>query len=113
VNTPARKVPSHGTHFLGQTFAIDFVKVDRRRRTATVRDWRTVIAIEPLDRFLGFGDPILAPANGRVVTVHDGEEDHAARRSPLTVIPVPPDPRGEAPPWAGRGYRQSFDLGTW
>ena len=23
VNTPARRIPSHGTHFLGQTFAID------------------------------------------------------------------------------------------
>lgn len=87
VSTPARKVPSHGTHFLGQTFAIDFVKVDVRRRTATVRDWRTFLAVEPLDRFLGFAEPILAPAHGRVVTVHDGEEDHAARRSPLTLIP--------------------------
>jgi hypothetical protein len=84
---PARRVPSHGTHFLGQTFAIDFVKVDWRRRTATVRDWRTLLAVEPLDRFLGFGEPILAPADARVVTVHDGEEDHAARRSPLTLIP--------------------------
>jgi murein DD-endopeptidase MepM/ murein hydrolase activator NlpD len=87
VSTPARRVPSHGTHFLGQTFAIDFVKVDTRRRTATVRDWRTFLAGEPLDRFIGFGEPILAPADGQVVTVHDGEDDHPARRSPLTLIP--------------------------
>jgi hypothetical protein len=87
VNSPARRVPSHGTHFLGQTFAIDFVAVDPRRRPATVRDWRTVLSVEPPDRFLGFGQPLLAPADGRVVALHDGEADHAARRSPLTLIP--------------------------
>ena len=65
--------------------AIDFAAVDARRRTATVRDWRTFLAVEPVDRFLGFGQPILAPADGRVVAVHDGEADHSARRSPLTV----------------------------
>jgi Peptidase family M23 len=86
LNTPARRVPSHGTHFLGQTFAIDFVAVDGERRTATVRDWRTVLAVEPADRFLGFGQPILAPADGSVVSVHDGEPDHVARRSPLTLL---------------------------
>ena len=61
-NTPARRVPSHGTHFLGQSFAIDFAAVQRRRRTATVRDWRTLVAVEPVDRFFAFGRPILAPA---------------------------------------------------
>jgi hypothetical protein len=86
LNTPARRVPSHGTHFLGQTFAIDFVAVDAERRTATVRDWRTVLAVEPADRFLGFGQPILAPGDGQVVAVHDGEPDHVARRSPLTLL---------------------------
>lgn len=87
VNTPARRVPSHGTHFLGQTFAIDFAAVDAERHTATVRDWRTFLSVEPVDRFLGFGEPILAPADGRVVAVHDGEVDHPARRSPLTLLP--------------------------
>jgi Peptidase family M23 len=86
LNTPARRVPSHGTHLLGQTFAIDFVAVDAERRTATVRDWRTVLAVEPADRFLGFGQPILAPVDGQVVAVHDGEPDHVARRSPLTLL---------------------------
>jgi hypothetical protein len=86
-NTPARRVPSHGTHFLGQTFAIDFVAVDAERRTATVRDWRTFLSAEPVDRFLGFGEPILAPADGEVVAVHDGEPDHLARRSPLALLP--------------------------
>jgi Peptidase family M23 len=85
-NSPARRVPSHGTHFLGQTFAIDFVAVERGR-TATVRDWRTLVAVEPADRFFAFGRSILAPAAGRVVAVHDGEPDHPARRSPATLLP--------------------------
>jgi murein DD-endopeptidase MepM/ murein hydrolase activator NlpD len=45
------------------------------------------VATEPADRFVGFGRPILAPARGRVVAVHDGEPDHAARRSPLVLVP--------------------------
>jgi Peptidase family M23 len=85
-NSPARRVPSHGTHFLGETFAIDFVAV-RGRRTATKSDWRTLVAAEPADRFFGFGRSILAPAQGRVVAVHDGELDHPARRSPVTLLP--------------------------
>lgn len=86
VRTPAQRVPSHGTHFGGQTFAFDFVALDPRRRTAWVRDWRTVVATEPVERFIGFGKPILAPARGRVVAVQDGEIDHEARRSPLSLL---------------------------
>ena len=87
VNTPARRVPSHGAHFGGQTYALDFVAVDERRRSSDVRDWRSVLTAEPVDRFLGFGRPILAPANGRVVAVHDGEPDLTARRSPIVALP--------------------------
>jgi Peptidase family M23 len=86
-NTPTRRVPSHGTHFLGQTYAIDFVAVDAGRRTSAVRDWRTVLAVEPTERFFGFGRPILAPTDGLVLAVHDAEPDHAARRSPVTLLP--------------------------
>lgn len=86
-NSPARRVPSHGVDVLGERYAIDFVGVDRRGRTSAVRDWRTVLAAEPPERFVAFGRPILAPADGVVVQVHDGEEDHAARRSQLALVP--------------------------
>jgi hypothetical protein len=85
-NTPARRVPSHGTHLLGQTYAIDFVAAEGRR-TAAMRDCRTVFGVEPVDRFFGFGRPILAPALRRVVAAHDCKPDHEARRSPFTVLP--------------------------
>jgi len=82
--SPARRVPSHGTHLFATTYAIDFIAV-ADRRTATRRDWRTLLSTEPADRFIAFGLPILAPAAGRVVSVHDGEADHVARRSQLTL----------------------------
>jgi hypothetical protein len=86
-NSPARRVPSHGTDLLGERYAIDFVGVDERRRTADRRDWRTFLATEPAERFLSFGRPILAPADGVVAAVHDGEVDHAGRRSQLALLP--------------------------
>ncbi|MDV3222732.1 M23 family metallopeptidase [Intrasporangium sp.] len=86
-NSPARRVPSHGVDLFGETYAIDFVGVDERRGTASRRDWRTVLATEPPERFVGFGRPILAPADGVVVAVHDGEVDHEARRSQLALVP--------------------------
>jgi len=84
-NSPARRVPSHGTHLFATTYAMDFVAVSGRR-TAATRDWRTLLATEPVDRFYAFGQPILAPASGRVVSVHDGETDHEARRSQPTLV---------------------------
>ncbi|MFC7242065.1 M23 family metallopeptidase [Catellatospora aurea] len=86
-NSPARRVPSHGTDLLGSRYAIDFVGVDERGRSAGHRDWRTLLATEPPDRYFGFGRPILAPTDGVVVAAHDGEPDHAGRRSQLALVP--------------------------
>lgn len=86
-NSPARRVPSHGTDLLGERYAIDFIGVDDRRRTATHRDWRTLLATEPAQRFFAYGRPILAPADGVVVVAHNGEDDHVARRSQLALVP--------------------------
>jgi murein DD-endopeptidase MepM/ murein hydrolase activator NlpD len=85
-NSPARRVPSHGTHLFATTYAMDFVAV-RDHRTASVTDWRTWFSVEPADRFFAYGQPILAPAAGRVVAVHDGEPDHEARRSQVALVP--------------------------
>jgi murein DD-endopeptidase MepM/ murein hydrolase activator NlpD len=79
-NSPARRVPSHGTDLFATTYAIDFIAV-QGRRTAPTWDWRTLLTTEPAARFFAFGQPILAPAGGWVVTAHDGEPDHPARRS--------------------------------
>jgi hypothetical protein len=86
-NSPARRIPSHGTDLWGERYAIDFIGVDHRRRTADRRDWRTFVASEPAERFFAYGRPILAPADGTVVDVHDREVDHVGRRSQLTLVP--------------------------
>jgi Peptidase family M23 len=85
-NSPARRVPSHGVDVLGERYAVDFVPVDERHRSAATRDWRTLLAVEPPERFTGFGRPVLAPADGVVVQVHDGEPDHGARRSQPALL---------------------------
>lgn len=72
---------------MGLRYSIDFVGVDDRHRTAPVRDWRALFATEPPERFFAYGRPILAPCDGIVVDVHDGEIDHEARRSQLTLVP--------------------------
>ncbi|MEU5839568.1 M23 family metallopeptidase [Streptomyces diacarni] len=86
-NSPARQVPSHGTDSLGGRYAIDFVAVDDRSRTAADRSWRTFLGTERPEIFHAFGRPITAPVTGTVVAVHDGETDHAARRSQLALLP--------------------------
>ncbi|HEY7987868.1 MAG TPA: M23 family peptidase [Lapillicoccus sp.] len=86
-NSPARRLPSHGTDLLGSRYAIDFVGVAASNRTAVQVDWRTLLATEPPERYVGFGRPILSPGDGVVVRTHDGEDDHAGRRSQLALIP--------------------------
>jgi hypothetical protein len=86
-NSPARRVPSHGTDMFGGAYAIDFVAVDDEHRTAPTSSWRTFLATEPPEIFHAFGRPVLAPASGMVVHVHDGEPDHEARRSQLALVP--------------------------
>lgn len=86
-NSPARRVPSHGTHQLASTYAIDLIGVDSYGRSGLSRDWRTFLATEPPSRFVGFDRPLLAPGDGVVITAHDGEPDHSARRSQLALVP--------------------------
>lgn len=85
-NSPARRIPSHGTTLFGTSHAIDFVPVDEHGRSArlSLRSW---LRPEPPELFVGFGAPVLAPVAGRVVAVHDGEVDHEARRTLLPQIP--------------------------
>lgn len=84
VNSPADKVPSHGVHAYGQTYAIDLVHVpDPDSRWTGVH--RKPLARRPQE-FPGFGQPVLAPANGTVVRVSDWQRDHWSRNSPLGVL---------------------------
>ncbi len=78
-NSPANAVPSHGTTLLATAYAIDFVPVDERGRTAPFT-LASLLRSESAERFPGFGRPILAPVPGVIVAAHDAEPDHASFR---------------------------------
>ncbi|MHA6511951.1 M23 family metallopeptidase [Tessaracoccus sp. Z1128] len=78
-NSPANRVPSHGTTLYASSFAIDFVPVDESGRSTPIT-FASLLYPEPAARFPGFGRPVLAPVDGIIVAVHDSEPDHAAFR---------------------------------
>lgn len=78
-NSPANRVPSHGTSLFATSYAVDFVPVDENGRTAPVT-FGSLVRREPSERFPGFGRPILAPMTGVIVAAHGSEPDHAAHR---------------------------------
>ncbi|MEI2775461.1 MAG: M23 family metallopeptidase [Tetrasphaera sp.] len=85
-NSPANRVPSHGSDAFGSSHAIDLVPLGAHGRSAP-SSWRRWLSSEQPEIFAGFGMPVLAPLAGSVAAVHDGEADHEARRSVLTTIP--------------------------
>jgi hypothetical protein len=78
LNSPANRVPSHGVHSFGQTYAIDLVHVpgDRPRP-----EFGSDAGFRRPEEFPAFGAPIVAPGDGIVVRACDGERDHRARNS--------------------------------
>lgn len=79
LNSPATKVPSHGIHSYGQTYAIDIL-------AAPEPDPRPPFAmLWPLvrgnSRYPAFGAPVLAVADATVVQVLNGRRDHLTRTS--------------------------------
>lgn len=83
MNSPASKVPSHGTHAFGQTYAIDLVHepADHERPPfggpRATRDPR---------EYPAFGVPVTAPVSGTVVAAHDGRRDHRSRSNLLGYL---------------------------
>jgi murein DD-endopeptidase MepM/ murein hydrolase activator NlpD len=73
VRTPAHKVPSHGTDLLGQRYAFDFVRPDRRRGLRLHPGGAVPSAL--LGRrtrdYYGWGQPVHAAVGGRVVAALD------------------------------------------
>ena len=78
-NSPADRVPSHGTRLFATGFAIDFTPVDGNGRSAPI-PVGSLFRREPPEHFVGFGRPVTAPAAGVVRAAHDGEPDHPAYR---------------------------------
>jgi Peptidase family M23 len=99
-NSPADRVPSHGTTLWATSYAIDFVPVDEAGRTAPVT-LGSLVRPEPPERFPGFGRPVLAPVAGVVVGVHDQAPDHHSFRGLPSVGYVLSQRRRAAAGWPG------------
>ncbi|WP_097901385.1 M23 family metallopeptidase [Streptomyces sp. b94] len=84
LNSPADKVPSHGTHAYGQTYAIDIVaEPETAEGEPPARPaFRWLWPVVRRNRaFPAFGAPLLAVADATVVVASDGQRDHLSRNS--------------------------------
>ncbi|MXG27645.1 M23 family metallopeptidase [Streptomyces sp. YIM 132580] len=84
LNSPADKVPSHGTHIYGQTYAIDIVaeREDEGGEAPARPAFRWLWPVVRRNHaFPAFGAPLLAVADATVVRASDGQRDHLSRNS--------------------------------
>lgn len=85
VNTPGDKVPSHGTDWLGQTYAYDFIQLDWNKKGykfyKTPELVSLIFGVKLKDTYC-WSQSILAPFDGEVVEAEDGIEE----RNPVHII---------------------------
>ena len=111
LNSPADKVPSHGTRAYGQAYAIDIVHEPEDRPRPAFGWW-------PLVRrngdFPAFGEPVLAVADATVVRARDGRRDRLSRNSYPALLPffAEASARDLAGPGAIVGNHLVLDLGN-
>ena len=73
-NSPGDRVPSHGTDMLGQRFAYDFIRVDRRKgwHVHPAGTLRSNLVGFPVRECYAWGQPIHMPFDGQIVEAVDG-----------------------------------------
>lgn len=85
LNSPADKVPSHGTHGFGQTYAIDITAEPEPGPARPAPVWFWPVA-RPARAYPAFGAPLHAVADATVVHAEDGQRDHLSRSSLVGVL---------------------------
>ncbi|MEU6123252.1 M23 family metallopeptidase [Streptomyces sp. NPDC047123] len=85
LNSPADKVPSHGTHSLGQTYAIDVTAEPDAGPARPAPVWFWPVA-RTARAYPAFGAPLFAVADATVVHAEDGQRDHLSRSSLAGVL---------------------------
>ena len=84
-NTPGRRVPSHGTDILGETYAYDFVRTNRGTRGTRfyrASPLRYLLLGVRLQECYGWGQPIYSPSDATVVDAEDGWPE----RNPVHLV---------------------------
>jgi murein DD-endopeptidase MepM/ murein hydrolase activator NlpD len=74
-NTPAKRIPSHGTDELGARYAYDFLQVDWKRAGKPFYEassLRYLLLGVSLAECYGWGEEIYAPCDGVIVKAEDG-----------------------------------------
>jgi Peptidase family M23 len=84
INSPATRIPSHGTHAFGQTYAVDLIASPSEQPRQMRRDAK--VAFVPPQEFPSFSKHVYAIADATVVRVHDRRPDHKSRSSKIAVI---------------------------
>jgi len=85
INTPAEKIPSHGTDMFGQTYAYDFFQIDWDDKGYKFFDkpkfQSFMLGVDLRDTFC-WSQPIFSPFDGEVVEVNDGIKE----RNPVHIV---------------------------
>lgn len=73
-NSPADRIPSHGVDMLGQRFAFDLVRFDRRKgwHVHPAGSLRSNLVGFPVRECYGWGQPVYMPFDGEIVDAQDG-----------------------------------------
>jgi hypothetical protein len=76
LQTPAHRVPSHGTDYLGQRYAFDFIRTSPRTDLPYERGfWRHLLGRLPAESFLCWDQPVHSVFAGVVRETGDGWPD--------------------------------------
>ena len=88
-NSPADRIPSHGTDMLGQRFAYDFIRVDRRKgwHVHPAGGLRSNLIGFPIRETYAWGQPVHMPFDGEIVDAQDGYPERS-RIVPIREIAV-------------------------
>jgi murein DD-endopeptidase MepM/ murein hydrolase activator NlpD len=88
-NSPADRIPSHGTDLLGQRFAFDLIRTDRRKgwRIHPAGGWRSNLLGFPVRETYAWGQPVHMPFDGEIVAAEDGWPERS-RIVPIREIAV-------------------------
>ena len=85
VNTPGDKIPSHGTDWLGQTYAYDFFQIDWDKNGYKFYKTPMLTSLlfgAKLEDTFCWSQPIFAPFAGEIIEAKDGIEE----RNPVHMV---------------------------